>query len=65
MSAQRGAEAFAGLERTSGQRPRAGERDLRPLPEQHVQPGVSHLEDDGEHLVAETAPGVTAPDHVV
>jgi hypothetical protein len=30
-----------------------------------VEFGVSHLEDDGEHLVAKTAPGATAPDRVV
>src|SRR5215218_5196883 len=45
-------ERLARVESASGQRPRAEERLARPLPEQHLELAVPHLEDDGEHLVS-------------
>ena len=51
VAPDRGLERLAGTELSAGQRPRAEERLLRPLPEEHLERAVAHLEHDRQRLV--------------
>jgi hypothetical protein len=51
VAADRRLQRLAGVEAPARQRPRAGERLPRALPEQHPEPRVAHLQHDREHGV--------------
>ena len=55
MAPDRLLERLVGRELAARERPRAGERVERPLPEQHLEAAVAHLQDDRKH-------GVRGPD---
>jgi hypothetical protein len=56
MAPNRVLERLAWLEIAAGQRPAAGEGLERPLPEEHLEHAVSHLQDDGEGDVGRSGP---------
>ncbi len=48
MSPDRILEGLAGHEHTTGQCPGAGERFACPVPQENLEPGLPHLQDDRE-----------------